>query len=621
MIRICLVHYSNKNVQARRVWMRKSVIATGLAALAVLLGACGANTDTSQVESSTILVTKFNGQLNLTSTRQASLVDSLGILQHMGSADFLSKTEVIAAQDEGSESGIFKSYDEGKSWNQQSDVPGLVSSFDFVGSQAGFALSNANGGSLFATLNGGQTWVEMDRGQFEAIGFVTAQIGFAVMKSPQSSQSGAATGLYKSDNGGKTWAVIKSPLIPSAVSASFSFASPTQGWLLAGSRAQAGTETKYLYQTVDSGSSWSVIAQSATESNPPPTSGSIPSAGFVGQLQFISSSVGFMNLLQLGFLESGNGGKTWTQLPLAGLPVQTAHGIVQFSAWGAASFSIATDHSSLWLTTSADKWSRIYPPYREAGLSGGLNGLYSLSQSGQLSSVQTSASQLPISTAPYGAIEIDPFANGFAAYTPSKIYMTVDGKHWDEVPVPSGWSIMQGHFISTNFGIVVANDKGPPGSAVIELTKNSGSNWETVSTKFRPYAIDPVTVSSWWAIGGTDLTVTSNTAKLGSRQMTWNLYFTSDGGKSWDEFIANWHAPGGLDFLSVSEGYVWVSGSLYHTMDRGSSFTRILLPSQIAMEGISTMAFQSGGVGWALGNSGYPIYHTIDGGVYWGPNP
>ena len=115
MIRICLVHFSNKNVQARRVWMRKSVIATGLAALAVLLGACGTNTDTSQVESSTILVTKFNGQLNLTSTRQASLVDSLGILQHMGTADFLSKTEVIAAQDEGSQSGIFKSYDEGKS--------------------------------------------------------------------------------------------------------------------------------------------------------------------------------------------------------------------------------------------------------------------------------------------------------------------------------------------------------------------------------------------------------------------------------------------------------------------------------------------------------------------------
>ena len=190
-------------------------------------------------------------------------------------------------------------------------------------------------------------------------------------------------------------------------------------------------------------------------------------------------------------------------------------------------------------------------------------------------------------------------------------YMTNYGVHWEQVPVPHGWSLAQGHFISEDFGIVVANDNGPPGSAVLELTKNGGSNWETVQTKFHPFAIDPVSPTSWWAIGGTDVTFTRNTAKLGSRQMLWNLDFTGDGGKSWDEFIANWHVVGGLDFVSTSEGYVWVPGILYRTVDRGRSFIRGYLPPQIGLEGISSMTFQprrGGLVAWERGLSHIP-YH------------
>ncbi len=605
--------------------MRERKIAVGLALAAVVLSACGSSANASHLESSRILVTKFNGKLTVTATHQASLVDTSGILQNVNAAYFISKTSVVVSQSEGSQSAIFKSFDEGRSWHQVSDVPGSVMALDFVDPQIGYALSGSSRSHsvlLFATSNGGQTWADVHAAQFEAIGFVSAQVGFALVRDSTSTSGAGGSEIAQTKNGGQTWTSVSPSLGPAIASGSFSFVSPTQGWLLAGASTSAGTQVKYLYETLNAGSTWSLEAK--TESSLAGTSlrsGYLPASGYISQVEFVSSSVGFINLSQVGLLESDDGGKTWVHIPLAGLPLESAKGILRFSAWSPTSFSVVTGHPSIWLITSPNRWLRVYPPYRETGIYGGASGLFSLSQSGQLSDVQTSASQQPVSRVPLGTIQLDPFDSGIAAFSSAKIYLTTDGKHWDQVPIPHGWSIAQGRFISADFGLVVANDNGPPGAAVLELTKNGGSNWVLVHTKFHPYAIDPVTATSWWAIGGTDVAYTSNTAKLGSRQMIWNLYFTGDGGKSWDEFIANWHAVGGLDFISASEGYVWVPGMLYQTSDRGSSFVRYMLPSQLGIEGMSSMTFQAGGVGWALGNAGYPIYHTIDNGGHWGPNP
>ncbi|MDA8080896.1 MAG: hypothetical protein M0Z96_04715 [Actinomycetota bacterium] len=606
--------------------MRKSGMAIGLTAVAAIMTACGGTSTADQVASSSLIVTKFNGQLNLTSTKPSALVDSSGILQQAEAVSFVSKSEIIAAQNDGNASVIFRSLDEGRNWNQISVVPGTVDKVDFVNSQVGFALArssaDASSSALYSTSNGGQTWVEVSAGSADGIGFVSAQVGFEVRRVADTKNNVQTASIVRSQDGGKTWVTVPSPLDSGVISASFSFISPTEGWLLAGTATGAGTQTKYLYQTSDAGTKWTQITKTPVNASGSSISeGLLPIGGFVNELQFMNGSVGYISLRQGGFLETSDGGRSWHQVELRGLPIQSANRILSFAAWSPTDFSVVTERPSFWISTSPSQWLRVYPPYRETGIYSSQNGLYALSQTGELADVQTSSSQQTLPRVPQGTIQVDPFHAGMMAFTPTKIYFSADGAHWEQLPVPHGWSLLQGHFVSANFGLVVANDNGPPGSAVLELTSDGGSSWQKIVTKFRPFAIDPVSPTDWWALGGTDVTFTANTSKLGSKQMHWNLYYTEDGGKSWDEFIANWPVVGGLDFVSNSEGYVWIPGKLYRTVDRGSSFSVYDLPSQLGLEGMFSMAFEPGGVGWSLGNAGYPIYHTIDAGAHWGPNP
>ncbi|NNN18642.1 MAG: hypothetical protein HKL84_02180 [Acidimicrobiaceae bacterium] len=582
--------------------MPKRGMVVGLIVGATLMAACGHNSTADQVASSSILVTKVNGKLNLTSAKQASLVDSSGIIQHFNTVLFFSKTVILASQLDNNQSVIFKSFDEGKSWHQIAAIPGTVRQLNFPNSQTGFAVSQtgvaASSSALYETSNSGQTWTKVFNGEVEALDFLNTQTGFAVMKtaSPANSQSNAY--IFHTQDGGKTWGKIASPLNPSVISASFSFVSLKQGWLLAGSATGAGTQVKYLYETVDGGSTWSKVTQSPSPgSGPEPQPiGMLPASGFVNELQFINASQGFIQLNQGSFLETQDGGKTWNEFQLSGLPIQSEKSILQFAAWGPSSFSVATSRMSFWITTAPNQWARVYPPYRDAGIFSGESGLYALSDKGELSSVETSSFQQLLSRVPNGTIQIDPFNTGIMAFATSKIYFSADGSHWRQVPVPEGWSLMQGHFISSDFGVVVANDHKVPGSAVLELTNDSGSTWEKINTKFYPYAIDPVTTTSWWALGGTEVSNTSNTAQLGAKEMLWNLYYTGDGGKSWDEFISNWHFVGGLDFVSTSEGYVWIPGKLYRTVDRGSSLRALIFLLKWVLKGCSLCRLHLGGL-------------------------
>ena len=192
--------------------MRRSPIAAGLALSTLIMSGCGGSADASKVASSTIIVTKFNGQMNLTATKQSSLVDSSGTLQHAASVSYMSKTEVIATQDAKNQTEVFKSFDQGSSWHQITIIPGSVSTTDFVDSQVSFALSagpgNSLASSLFSTSNGGQTWMEVHTGPFVSLGFVSAKSGFAVMRCANSGGTVQSSALYKTVDGGKTWSPV-----------------------------------------------------------------------------------------------------------------------------------------------------------------------------------------------------------------------------------------------------------------------------------------------------------------------------------------------------------------------------------------------------------------------------
>lgn len=604
--------------------MRKCRLVLGAILLGLLLIACGIRSNPQQASSSSVIVTHFNGQLHVSTTNDASLVSGDNVPQQLSAATFLSPSMVLAAQQTGAASVILESSDGAKTWSVLSKVLGKVTELDFPTQMNGYVLvvPDQQGGpveTLYRTSDGGHSWSEVFKGAFVTVGFTSPSRGFAVLNN--SDTGGSA--LVTTSDGGKIWKPLAIPLGAQVVTASFGFISPVQGWLLVGYQPGAGSQMKSVFGTKDGGVTWSLVTSSPGMGNSSAyvPAGLLPVSGYVRQIFFVTSMEGYMVLDRGGLFQSRDGGKTWLQMPVSGLGEDDGRNILGFAAWGQDSFSVATNRSSFWKSTVSGSWQRVFPPFRAQGVFFGNDGLYVLSPTGRVSVVQDSCQVRQVQKAPLDVTEIEPVHGGLMAFAPTSIYKSFSGAFWQKVPLPSGWSQIQGSFVSSTSGVIVANPNSAPGSAALEVTVDAGRSWKRIVTGFRPLEVDPISNRSWWVIGGTPTSAGTNRLKPGFSVMAWNLYYTSDGGRNWNEFVANWSSPGGLDFLNSSEGYLWAGNYLYHTTDGGASFTRYLLPSLLRSQGLFTMTFASNGVGWAVPGTSYPIYHTIDGGAHWGLNP
>ncbi len=599
-----------------------------LISLGLIIAACGSTPTASQNASkSTAAIVQRVSTLSISASKSSSIVAGKNLPQQVNTAFYLSKSIVYTSQQNGSgpTSSILQSDNGGSSWKFLSSVPGIVSSIDFVTNKVGYLVSRpVNGGAdnyLYASVNGGTTWTQVYTGSISTIKFLTQTTGFAMLRTPGSSSQPYSAGIYKTVNGGRTWSLVPSPLNSAATYGSFSFSSPSDGWLLVGIQPSAGSENKYLYETTDGGSSWNLVAQSKYSSNQILVArGVMPATGYVTQLQFISPQLGFMALARSGMYATDDGGLTWNLMNKTPMSARSLRNVVGFSAWSRTDFSFVTANSNFWQTNSSDQMTLVYPPYSAQSISYGSTGLYALSPSQGISVIGNTSSLHRLGNAPTGVTEIDPLRNKLLALGTSGLYQSTSGTKWEQIPLPKGWSLLQGKFVNSSLGFVVANNNGPAGSATIDRTTNAGNSWNIVSTPFRPLVVDPISKNDLWALGGTKVPATNNPTK-NVYQMEWNLYNSTNGGKSWNEFVTNWQSIGGIDFLSTQEGYIWAGNYLYHTTNGGDSFVRYTLPSTMENQGILSMAFTAGGKGWALGNSQYPIYRTSNSGGTWGLIP
>lgn len=607
--------------------MRRKVGITLLIGFGLTIAACGNTPAASPNPSSSTAIIKPSGTLNISARKASLIVAGKNIPQQVNDAFYLSKSIVYASQQNGSgpTSSILLSKNGGTSWKALSSVPGAVSSIDFVTHRIGYLISRpVNGGTdnyIYSTINGGRSWVQIFAGSISAIKFLTPTTGFAMLRSPTSNSQLFSAGIYKTANGGRSWSLVPSTLNPTAGQGSFSFSSPSDGWLLVGIQPSAGSENKYLYKTTDGGSNWILTAQAKfSSSQTMATVGVMPATGYVTQLQFISPQQGFMSLMRSGMYSTDDGGLTWNLMSKTPMSAHTLRNIVNFSAWSQRDFSFLTANSNFWQTKSTGSMARVYPPYSAQSIFEGSAGLYALSPAQGISLVGGTNSVQNLGNTPSGVLELDPLGTQLLALGTSGLYQSNNGTKWKQLPLPKGWALLQGKFVDSKLGFVVANNNGPAGSATIDHTTDGGVIWNKVSTPFKPLAVDPISQSDLWALGGTKVPATSNPAK-NVYQMEWNLYKSSNGGKSWNEFVANWLSIGGIDFLSTQDGYVWAGNYLYCTANGGRSFVRYTLPSTMANQGIFSMTFTAGGNGWALAGSEYPIYRTIDGGATWGLTP
>lgn len=606
--------------------MRRLTRLVLLASFVLIAAACGSATSASPISSNShIIVTKFNGALHVSASETSNLVAGHNLPQQVNNAFYLSKSVVFVTQTEGSNSALLKSSDGGKTWMFLSTLPGEEFGVDFVSASVGYLISRLSDGgpsdAIYTTSDGGKTWAMVFSGSVTALQFVTPQIGFALLQTPSSTAPNYSAGIYKTSNGGKTWSPVGATIDKYAVNGSFSFTSPSDGWLLVGVQPSAGSENKYLYKTTDGGSRWSVVAQarfSASQVNI--INGILPPTGYVTQLQFISPTQGYMALARAGIYATDDAGSTWNLMSESPLSSHTLRNVVNFAIWGGTDLSLVTTNSNFFQSGSSGQMIRVYPPYLVQGIFDGPSGLYQLGHTQVVSLFDPSGSTQTIGTAPSGVVELDPLQSGIMALGSSGLFTSRRGNSWTKISLPTGWSVVQGKFVNSEVGYVVANDNGPPGSATIDLTTNGGGSWTKVTAPFRPFSIDPVSKDDLWALGGTELSASGNPSK-GATTTYWNLYFSRDAGKSWNEFIANWKSVGSLDFLNAQEGYVSNGKYLYHTADGGLSFVRYRLPSALAGADIFSMTFGPGGSGWAIANSNYPIYHTIDSGGTWTLNP
>jgi photosystem II stability/assembly factor-like uncharacterized protein len=146
---------------------------------------------------------------------------------------------------------------------------------------------------------------------------------------PTSAATGAATGTAAASTPGAAidpctlgQRVGGGPLQPSDVS--FELGDTT--WQMCIGGAAAGSSEKYLYRTDDGGATWALISQT-TLGNPPPVAGAgeLPNGGAAQALFFIDEDNGWLGLGGPGqnLFRSEDGGHNWTFVDVLepGVPV------------------------------------------------------------------------------------------------------------------------------------------------------------------------------------------------------------------------------------------------------------------------------------------------------------
>lgn len=168
---------------------------------------------------------------------------------------------------------------------------------------------------VFWTRDGGTHWKDItpaclqNGGGYLQADFLNGSVGWVWAFQSEASET---TSLFSTTNGGQTWQ--RGTSFHSSYVAR-TFPTPHDGWaLVARPGSQDGTAID-LWRTRDGGATWAIVSSTGTAAHP----GSIPSAGIKGGVSFLTSSTGWLggNAFPAAALPvTHDGGVTWQQQPL-----------------------------------------------------------------------------------------------------------------------------------------------------------------------------------------------------------------------------------------------------------------------------------------------------------------
>ena len=544
---------------------------------------------------------------------------------------FISKSGfLVGAQVNGNQSNIFERTKPLVNWNFVGEIPGIVTQLDFDTLESGFALVGAtifSTNSLYSTSDGGRHWTLVSTGKYVQVHFFNSQNGVALSNPPSGPGLGAEI-LITSD-GGHRWtrepasALSQVSLFGSSY-ASFSFVSNEVGWLAFGGQPAAGSEEKWLFRTVNGGLSWTQIASTPSFSSPVTTratSPGLPMGGYMDQVRFISPSLGYMVLARGGrggVLKTVDGGIHWTGDQLLPNNDYRSTSIAEIATTTPFGGVAVTEAGSIWnQADSGAAWKEIYPPYRAMSISYRPGKIDISTEKGRVLALGPNPSATPKVIGNFGinTQAVDTVPSGEIVITSTEIEIRQSGKGWAKIPGPAVQQINYGRFLNSSVGLIVPG----PLTTALEATLNGGQRWTRIPLPFLPLSLDPLSATNWWVIGEVLGPLVPNPYKKNIHVRSYALYNTTNAGRSWTEYKANWGSGGilvGVNFYSSSVGYAWTQNTLFSTTDGGSIFVSHKLPDNQAIPNPTSLAAGSSGRAWIVADS-YPVFETRDSGTSW----
>ena len=467
---------------------------------------------------------------------------------------------------------LITTVDGGSQWTVTSSPGALAISID---RSSGTGIITTYSGALLTTDNG-LNWSSLN-------GVAPGFMSFADVVSRDTMFVANTTGdLYRSDDRGLSWkkfSIARNIL-------SFEFINSKLGF--------AGGYSENLWATVDGGVSW----QSQLSVN------TIPSG--ITAIKFCNTSTGYMYRERAGMMTTHDGGQTWKTvstnsddiISLFALDDNTAiagghDGVIYITRDGGNSWKYSgpdaariADHDikGIWLNDASTAFAC------------GIQGRILKSTDGTATWKQYALTYLDITDLSFPTPSV-----GYASvYT--KLFKTVDGGlHWDTAYQNNAYNVFAKiHFFNKDTGVAAMN-----GAARVFKTYDGGIHWRKTDSLSQVGDA----VSDMQFVNDSLGFIVLNDYNSGA------LLKTRDGGETWTPTKAKYYSQifSRAFFLSETEGYASVYGTVYKTTDGGATWNMVLGNNDYF---ITSIFFLDKKTGWVAGDYGF-IRKTTDSGKTW----
>jgi photosystem II stability/assembly factor-like uncharacterized protein len=331
--------------------------------------------------------------------------------------------------------------------------PGLVS-IHMVDEKNGWGISDTN---LLRTVDGCLTWYNVGPAKVTALGysvitdFLSAGEGWLLVPDPTNMLVGT---LYHTGDGGMTWSSAAVPFGGGVLH----FIDPKDGWMMASLGAGAGSMGVAIYQSSDSGATWT-----QTYTNDPNQQGagaSLPLGGLkdgITPLDVKTAWVGGITYAPgiIYLYKTQDSGHTWSLIPV----------------------QIPTGYDQAELETLGPKFITVDAAYLPVTLT---------SQNGELLAIYSSHDggktwlQTPMLIPQGGSMDFVSVLDGFV-WNGTSFYVTTDGAQtWKTVApdVSFGDSFSAMDFVSPSVGLVVTSDAS--NNRALYKTTDGGATWNLI---------------------------------------------------------------------------------------------------------------------------------------------